>query len=129
MDAALALVRHLNREGPPGVKLLPALRLYNRAYTRLSELQGAASSAHKSGRTWKRLECDWFDRCQRRIEAVRAVMVKYGKLAGRLCEGHRRCTSRSEPPHPCPFASEIHGDDSTLCNCCDDCAHGCAIEI
>jgi hypothetical protein len=30
--------------------------------------------------------------------------------------------------HTCPFAVEIH-DDDTLCNCCDDCAGNCRMEI
>ncbi len=32
-------------------------------------------------------------------------------------------------PHTCPYASEIHGDDTVLCNCCDYCAQQCADDI
>jgi hypothetical protein len=31
--------------------------------------------------------------------------------------------------HSCPYASEIHDDDTHNCNCCDDCAHECMMEI
>jgi len=31
--------------------------------------------------------------------------------------------------HPCPYAEEIHCDDTPCCNCCDACAHECAMEI
>lgn len=30
--------------------------------------------------------------------------------------------------HNCPFALEINNDE-TLCNCCDDCEHQCAMDI
>lgn len=42
----------------------------------------------------------------------------------------QRC--RKEPaaePHSCPFAEDIHGDSESLCNCCDDCSHECAMDI
>lgn len=47
-------------------------------------------------------------------------------------EGDRcsRCKiAASESPHPCPFASEIHDDDQSLCDCCDECTHQCAMDI
>lgn len=31
--------------------------------------------------------------------------------------------------HPCPFSSEIHNDDTSLCNCCDSCTRECAMDI
>lgn len=31
--------------------------------------------------------------------------------------------------HSCPFLSEVHGDDETLCDCCDECTHECAMDI
>jgi hypothetical protein len=43
------------------------------------------------------------------------------------CEGCGKAAP--EEPHPCPFRQEIHGDDETLCNCCDDCVHECAMDI
>lgn len=39
--------------------------------------------------------------------------------------GVRGCTER----HPCPYQEELYGDSETLCNCCDDCAHECALDI
>lgn len=38
------------------------------------------------------------------------------------------CTCPSAEEHTCPFASEIHGDDS-LCNCCPVCEQECAEDI
>ncbi len=35
----------------------------------------------------------------------------------------------AQEPHPCPFASEIHNDDDTLCTCCERCTHECAMDI
>lgn len=31
--------------------------------------------------------------------------------------------------HVCPFSSEIHGDNTTLCHCCSACRQNCAYEI
>lgn len=43
------------------------------------------------------------------------------------CGGN--CTNLAQPLHPCPYGSEINGDNETLCNCCEDCEHECAMEI
>jgi len=32
-------------------------------------------------------------------------------------------------PHPCPFQEEINNNSETLCDCCDECAHECAMDI
>lgn len=43
-----------------------------------------------------------------------------------LCQ---RCQQdEAREPHTCPFAVEIN-DDETLCNCCVDCEHECAMDI
>lgn len=31
--------------------------------------------------------------------------------------------------HTCPYKEDIHDDSETLCNCCDDCAYECAMDI
>ena len=31
--------------------------------------------------------------------------------------------------HTCPFAEEIHGDEESLCNCCEDCETKCCDDI
>jgi hypothetical protein len=38
-------------------------------------------------------------------------------------EAHER-----REPHPCPYAEEIN-DSHTLCTCCGDCQHECAMYI
>ena len=35
----------------------------------------------------------------------------------------------AQPLHVCPYKSEIHEDDETLCDCCEDCAQECAYDI
>ena len=37
--------------------------------------------------------------------------------------------SAATEPHPCPFAQDLYGDSETLCTCCDDCRHECAMDI
>lgn len=32
-------------------------------------------------------------------------------------------------PHPCPFQEEIYDNIETLCDCCDECAYECAMDI
>jgi hypothetical protein len=40
-----------------------------------------------------------------------------------------KCGDDAEPPHPCPFKEDIHGDDETLCTCCKSCRHDCLMDI
>lgn len=40
-----------------------------------------------------------------------------------------RCNSPSFELHTCPFAVDIHGDYESLCNCCENCTHQCAMDI
>ena len=32
-------------------------------------------------------------------------------------------------PHLCPYKQDTNGDNETLCTCCDDCTHECAVDI
>ena len=32
-------------------------------------------------------------------------------------------------PHTCPYKSDIHNDNETLCNCCDECERECCMDI
>jgi len=32
-------------------------------------------------------------------------------------------------PHPCPYQSDINGDDTALCKCCVNCQNNCADDI
>lgn len=32
-------------------------------------------------------------------------------------------------PHPCPFSEDVYNDSETLCTCCYDCEHACAMDI
>lgn len=44
-----------------------------------------------------------------------------------LCE--RDCANPAEPIHPCPFQSDVHNDDSDMCNCCSYHQNECCMEI
>ncbi len=41
----------------------------------------------------------------------------------------QKCSCPEEQLHPCPYASEIHGDEESLCNCCSECVGVCLDEI
>lgn len=45
------------------------------------------------------------------------------------CGGRSWCNNSAEELHPCPYNIEINGDDITLCNCCLNCQHECAMDI
>jgi len=32
-------------------------------------------------------------------------------------------------PHPCPYKKEINDDETTLCNCCEECKRECIDDI
>ena len=40
-----------------------------------------------------------------------------------------RCEKDEIEEHTCPFAEEIHGDYESLCTCCAECEHQCAMDI
>lgn len=43
------------------------------------------------------------------------------------CQG---CGATVEPVlHSCPYQAEINDDDSDVCNCCENCAYECALEV
>ena len=50
-------------------------------------------------------------------------------LGEHKCTSGRECTNQAQEPHTCPFASEIHNDNETLCECCTDCEHECAMDV
>lgn len=52
-------------------------------------------------------------------------ILAYGLCIGYGCEEG----TPGMADHSCPFAEDIHGDQTTLCNCCEDCATQCAHEI
>lgn len=31
--------------------------------------------------------------------------------------------------HVCPFKQDINDDSESLCNCCEECTHECAMDI
>lgn len=31
--------------------------------------------------------------------------------------------------HTCPYKEEMRDDSDSLCDCCDDCAHECAMDV
>ena len=40
-----------------------------------------------------------------------------------------KCGAPANEPAPCPYADDVHGNTGNLCNCCDDCARECALDI
>lgn len=31
--------------------------------------------------------------------------------------------------HVCPYAADVNNDEKSLCNCCEECMHQCAMDI
>jgi hypothetical protein len=48
------------------------------------------------------------------------ITLKYGRCG---------CGNKADPDHPCPYASDIDNDDTTMCNCCSNCSQECANDI
>lgn len=46
-----------------------------------------------------------------------------------LCFGHCRCGNPGTEEHTCPYAEDINNDSESLCNCCNECAGQCAMDI
>ena len=45
------------------------------------------------------------------------------------CQGCQNVGNATIDPHPCPYAQDIHNDDTVTCNCCDECMYQCAMDI
>ena len=43
---------------------------------------------------------------------------------GRTC-----CKAAKLKAHTCPYREDVHGDNESLCNCCEQCQHECAMDI
>lgn len=39
------------------------------------------------------------------------------------------CGKEGEPEHTCPYREDVHGDYTTVCNCCVDCQNECCADI
>jgi len=45
-------------------------------------------------------------------------------------EDEEKCTcDQDAEEHTCPFKSDVHDDNETLCTCCKYCTHQCAMDI
>ena len=62
---------------------------------------------------------------QRALIAANASEETSSSCTGSHCKGK----GQAQEPHTCPYQSEINDDKTTLCTCCDDCAHECAMDI
>jgi hypothetical protein len=51
------------------------------------------------------------------------------KLANALGVTCPKCEGEAQAPHTCPFRSDINNDHETLCDCCEGCSYGCAMEV
>lgn len=54
-----------------------------------------------------------------------AQILRNGYCTGSHCKGK----GIAEDDHTCPFDDEIHPDKPSHCNCCEVCAHECAMDI
>ena len=46
-----------------------------------------------------------------------------------VADDDEKCRCPSSEAHTCPYKAEINDDSITLCECCDNCAHECAMDI
>jgi len=107
--------------------------------TRLSEIFDSFGAA--------RLRCEDCRACgpvaDRNKDGICAAIAAWEKHAGegveagtaaepaagdaKLCDN---CgLSFADPPHPCPFKEDVHGDSTTLCDCCAMCQQRCLRDI
>ena len=57
------------------------------------------------------------------LESARKVMLELNE-----CQSCHKNNGTKEL-HSCPYASDINNDDKEACNCCDECAHECLMDI
>jgi hypothetical protein len=54
------------------------------------------------------------------------------RRTGALMDAEGLCHCGKNPAadeHPCPYAEDVGNDSETLCDCCADCEHQCAMDI
>ncbi len=61
--------------------------------------------------------------------AERRTLDKMVKRHTDKCCGRASCTNPATEEHTCPYAEDINNDSTTLCTCCADCQHECAMDI
>jgi len=75
--------------------------------------RAAAAADGRNLSAWVRRQCDAAAPCP--------------ECAPVLCQSCHEAPATEQ--HTCPYAAELGDDHETLCNCCDDCAHQCAMDI
>lgn len=50
-------------------------------------------------------------------------------MSERDCPYDPKCGTDAYEPCWCPFKVEINDDRETLCRCCSECRHNCAMDI
>lgn len=74
--------------------------------------------------------CYWplYDAVMVCSERVGSSSVTWLKLT--VLEVCTRCKKNAKAAeHACPYQSDVNDDHETLCTCCGDCAHECAMDI
>ena len=99
-------------------------------FTKKYPAQRMLQDAFIEGARWALSELDPL--CNQGAELIEKLQAKNGALENAL-EKINKCGSCNKsaalPLHICPFKSEIHDDDETTCNCCEDCQYECRMSI
>lgn len=105
-------------KGMPHIVILESTRgITVQEFTGNDSMERAHESAQKSMMT---------DAYNKITVAVRVRQMTLMLAAPKRC----KCDANpADEPHVCPYASDIHGDHTTLCTCCKDCARECADSI
>lgn len=78
-------------------------------------------------------ECIWWEKHRKKLkieeEKERLANLTIEPMDPFLSPRCYRCDNAANEDHPCPYKSELQGDDETLCNCCDECCQECADDI
>jgi hypothetical protein len=61
--------------------------------------------------------------------APREISMTDLPIIDNKCPSNFDCGKAATEDHTCPYAEDINNDSESLCNCCDDCANECAMDI
>ncbi len=64
-----------------------------------------------------------------RIKKTKKLLICMERKMGKVKEKCQSCSNDAREDHICPYREEMQEDKVSLCNCCEECEHSCAMDI
>lgn len=71
----------------------------------------------------------WNNKGEYDEERVRRMLIRKRKRWSKLVHSCKCGNTQKSTLHTCPFKTDMNDDYDSLCRCCSDCTHECAMDI